>query len=89
MNKYKNYIADTIFLINEKIEKLKKEKKDDYLLGQVMAYYDVITTLVNQANAFDIDIKELNLDKVDGRDILSIEIEKQIDNKKTHQGHSN
>uniref|UniRef100_UPI0039A51313 hypothetical protein n=1 Tax=Ornithobacterium rhinotracheale TaxID=28251 RepID=UPI0039A51313 len=63
-----------------RVEKLKKEKKDDYLLGQVMAYYDVITTLVNQANAFDIDIKDLNLDKVDEQDILSIGVEKQIDN---------
>ena len=68
---YKNYLKDNISIIAEKInELLYTNKRDDFILGELTAYYDIIDIFKQQALLFDIDIKDIGLDKVDEYNIL-------------------
>ena len=68
---YKNYLKDNISIIAEKInELLYSNKRDDFALGELTAYYDIIDIFKQQALLFDIDIKDIGLDKVDEYNIL-------------------
>ncbi len=71
MKNYKNYLKDNICIIIEKInELLSSNKRDDFILGELTAYYDIIDIFKRQALLFDIDIKDIGLDKVDEYNIL-------------------
>ena len=74
MEKYENdkhYLKDNISIIAEKInELLYNNKRDDFILGELTAYYDIIDIFKQQALVFDIDIKDIGLDKVDEYNIL-------------------
>ncbi|WP_291724959.1 hypothetical protein [Bernardetia sp.] len=66
---YKNYLDDFIDLQLDKLSELEQEisscEKDDkdYIIGQIMGYYDSLTTLKSQAELFSIDLPKLqNLD---------------------------
>jgi len=68
---YKNYLKDNISIIAEKInELLYTNERDDFILGELTAYYDIIDIFKQQALLFDIDIKDIGLDKVDEYNIL-------------------
>lgn len=68
---YKHYLKDNISIIAEKInELLYSNKRDDFVLGELTAYYDIIDVFKQQALLFDIDIKDIGLDKVDEYNIL-------------------
>ena len=68
---YKNYLKDNISIIAEKInELLYSNKRDNFILGELTAYYDIIDIFKQQALLFDIDIKDIGLDKVDEYNIL-------------------
>lgn len=68
---YKHYLKDNISIITEKInELLYTNKRDDFILGELAAYYDIIDIFKQQALLFDIDIKDIGLDKVDEYNIL-------------------
>jgi|GEM_PF-1230241 hypothetical protein len=68
---YKHYLKDNISIIAEKInELLYNNKRDDFILGELTAYYDIIDIFKQQALLFDIDIKDIGLDKVDEYNIL-------------------
>ena len=68
---YKHYLKDNISIITEKInELLYTNKRDDFVLGELTAYYDIIDVFKQQALLFDIDIKDIGLDKVDEYNIL-------------------
>lgn len=68
---YKHYLKDNISIITEKInELLYANKRDDFILGELAVYYDIIDIFKQQALLFDIDIKDIGLDKVDEYNIL-------------------
>ena len=68
---YKNYLKDNISIIAEKInELLYTNERDDFILGELTAYYGIIDIFKQQALLFDIDIKDIGLDKVDEYNIL-------------------
>ena len=68
---YKNYLKDNISIVAEKInELLYTNERDDFILGELTAYYDIIDIFKQQALLFDIDIKDIGLDKVDEYNIL-------------------
>lgn len=74
MEKYKNYLVDNISLILEKIDELKLDSEQDandaFLIGKKTAYYDIITIFKEQAELFDIDLKEIGLENLNENNIL-------------------
>lgn len=48
-----------------KCKERSKEKSDDYVKGRLMAYYEFISLLKQQADAFGIDLKDINLQDFD------------------------
>lgn len=80
---YKHYLKDNILVITEKInELLSSNKRGDFILGELTAYYDIIDIFKQQALLFDIDIKDIGLDKVDEYNIfLEIKNTKRIHDK--------
>jgi len=65
---FKNYLRDTIqFIADDALEAKKKslEAKDDFNDGRRLAYYEVVSTLVNQAKTFEIDLHDINLGNID------------------------
>ena len=77
-SKYRNYLSDLILLLKEDAVEAKKERDahqgldgHSYYEGKVLAYYEVISTMLLQAKAFGIDPEELNLGGIDPeRDLL-------------------
>ncbi|PWB39075.1 MAG: hypothetical protein C3F02_00440 [Parcubacteria group bacterium] len=67
-NKYLGFIADTFKLIKEDAleskNKLKKER-NSFNEGNLLAYYSVVSILQQQAEAFEIDLKDISLDGID------------------------
>ena len=61
-----NYINDLAIILIEKLNDLEIEIKHsdendkDYIKGQIMGYYDSLTIIKSQAEAFDIEIESLN-----------------------------
>ena len=47
-----------------------KKKRDDFALGQLTAYYDVLTIFKEQAISFGIEIKDIGLDQIDENAVL-------------------
>ena len=65
------YALDLIVLLKEKAISAKKEAvttkgtaDSAFLLGKQMAYYEVISLIQDQANAFGISLKELGLSDI-------------------------
>jgi hypothetical protein len=50
----------------DKAEKCKDEDVEGYMYatGRLMAYYEVVSTIINQAEALGIDLKDLKLDDI-------------------------
>ncbi len=77
-NKFKNYLYDLGYLLKEKAKDAKKEKSissnsEDsiYQEGYLMAYYEVLDLMKQQAKAFNIEDKEIGLEDIDPeRDLL-------------------
>ena len=68
VDSYKEYLTDSISILIDKMKELESEMYDseqqdkEYIKGQIMAYYDVLTTLSSQAEAFDISLADLGLE---------------------------
>jgi len=65
---FKNYLYDLGILIKEKArevkhDKIKSSNKDDvnYNLGRLMAWYEIIDLMKQQAKAFNIEQKDIGL----------------------------
>lgn len=77
-DKYKNYLYDLGVLLKEKAQIAKNEKdnpvnqKDnDYNIGYLMAFHEVIDLMKQQADAFNIKQGEIGLADIDAdRDLL-------------------
>lgn len=66
--KYQNYLKDLVEILKEralKDKKRSKEKNGEYEKGRLMAYYEFISLLKQQADAFGIDLKDINLQDFD------------------------
>ncbi|WP_163444388.1 hypothetical protein [Flavobacterium columnare] len=67
---YANYLEDLASILLEKLKNLENEitncdeNDKDYFKGQIIAYYDILTILKSQSEAFGIEILNLqgNLD---------------------------
>lgn len=76
--KYRYYLYDLGFLLKEDALEAKREREAakgseayEFHNGRVMAYYEVITLMQQQAEGFDIPLEELRLEDVDpDRDLI-------------------
>jgi len=71
---YKNYLLNTLAILLEKNKSLQEQaqqSKDEFLDGQLFAYYDILTILKQQAIAFGIDEKELGLAEISEADLIA------------------
>lgn len=71
---YINYISD-LLKDNAKKAKLEadnsKEGEFDYNTGYLLAYYEVISTMKNQASIFDLEQEDISLSDIEpDRDLL-------------------
>lgn len=64
----KDYLKDTMYLLKESAREAKLKAKStegnedhQFYLGQRMAYYEIITLLQDQANAFNIPLDVLGI----------------------------
>ena len=67
-NKYKNYLLDLGLLLKENATEAKQQQstnKREFDEGYLLAYYEVITLMQQQADAFEIPLNELQLDHFD------------------------
>lgn len=71
-DKFKNYLLDLGVLLKEKAREAKCEKdfsseknEIDYKLGYLMAYHEVISLMKQQADAFEINQKDIGLYDID------------------------
>lgn len=70
VNNYKEYLIDLTSILIDKMNELEIEisvcnpNDKEYLKGQIMAYYDTLTTLKSQAELFDIQLADLHLEKI-------------------------
>ncbi len=69
---HRNFLADCGYLLREdalaaKAAHVKARGTDDaaYEAGRAMAYYEVITLLIAQAEAFGLPVEDLRLDGLD------------------------
>ena len=64
METCKNYLTDLTTILLDKLKELEDEATssavEDYLRGQIMAYYDTLSIIKSQAELFDISVEELN-----------------------------
>jgi hypothetical protein len=67
-NKYKLYLIDLVSILKEEAFKAKEKSVIDssnFDEGRLMAYYEFISLLKQQANAFGIDLEDINLKDFD------------------------
>ncbi len=69
---YKNYLCDLCFLLRDKAIEAKNEKinalntkDEEYQTGYLMAFYEVVSLIKQQAYVFEIDLKKLGLENID------------------------
>ena len=63
-----NYLLDLGMLLREMALEAKKtsiENESEYDLGRVMAYYEVISLMQQQAKTFEIELSDLNMEEFD------------------------
>lgn len=68
VKKYLGFMFDTFgFIKEEALESKRKLKKERNLFteGNLLAYYSVVSLLQQQAKAFQIDLKDINLHDID------------------------
>lgn len=59
------YLADLGATIKEKADEAKNNGVDEYQIGYRMALYEVISLMCQQAEVFDIDLKDIGLEGID------------------------
>lgn len=78
-DKHKDYLSDLGYLLKERAKSAKENRdkevrgSEDYIFesGRLMAYYEVISLMQDQAKAFGIPLKDLRLeDIVPDRDFI-------------------
>lgn len=74
---YKNYLRDLSYLLIEAAlesrdsTKIKTGEDRIYELGRSMAYYEVISLMQQQCDAFGINLKAISMDRIDpDKDLL-------------------
>ena len=68
-----NYLLDLGTLLQERVLEAKKSSQEsgsDYDLGRLMAYHEIISLMVQQAEAFGMELKEINLVGLDSEQDL-------------------
>jgi hypothetical protein len=69
-----NYLRDLGYLIRERALKAKAEATSDpgdFTRGQLMAFYEIVSLMQSQADAFAIPFAQLSLDRIDpDRDLI-------------------
>ena len=70
-DKFKSYIYDLGKLLKEKAREARRDKEmssdgdDNYKIGYLMAFHEVIDLMKQQAVAFDIEQKDVGLEDID------------------------
>jgi hypothetical protein len=66
MELYKYFLKDLTFLLKERLERAKEaqiaSKTDEFAIGVSMGIYECLDLIKQQAEAFEIPLKELGLD---------------------------
>lgn len=72
--RYAHYLRDLGTVLKERALEARKQRdseRTDFQRGRLLAYYEVLSTMRNQADAFDLSVEDLNLHDVDpDRDLL-------------------
>ena len=73
--RYALYLRDLGAVLKERALEARKQRdtgRTDFQSGRLIAYYEVLSTMRNQAEAFDLSTEDLNLHDLDpDRDLLS------------------
>ena len=75
-DKFKNYIYDLGKMLKEKAREAKRDKDtssngdDNYKIGYLMAFHEVIDLMKQQAVVFKIEQKEIGLEDIDAESEL-------------------
>lgn len=67
-NKYKLYLIDLVSILKDAAMEVKKKTENnsnDFDEGRLMAYHEFISLLKQQADAFGINLKDINLQDFD------------------------
>ncbi len=71
LSAYKHYLLDLGYLLKEMALEAKEQREssrgtqgEEFYAGQQFAYYAVISTMKNQAMAFQIPLKDLRLEDI-------------------------
>lgn len=66
METHKNCFCDSTKLVLGKLKQLSMSgnKNSDYELGQIMAYYDVLDIIKDQAVLFGVSLKDLGIEGI-------------------------
>ena len=60
---YKHYIRDLVFILKERrFEQSKETKNDEFNEGIAFAFNSILDTMKNQADSFQIELKEIGFD---------------------------
>ncbi len=73
-NSYQYYLEDVIHILRQKGESIKEDflnkDKDEFLSGQLFAYYEILDLIKSQAIAFGLDLRKIKLDELEPEDFL-------------------
>ena len=73
--RYALYLRDLGAVLKERAREALKQRntgRTDFESGRLIAYYEVLSTMRTQADAFDLSAEDLNLHDIDpDRDLLS------------------
>jgi len=73
-NSYRYYLEDMICILRQKGESIKEDflnkDKDEFLSGQLFAYYEILDLIKSQAIAFGLDLRKIKLDELEPEDFL-------------------
>ena len=73
--RYAFYLRDLGAVLKERAREARKQHdsgRTDFESGRLIAYYEVLSTMRNQADVFDLSAEDLNLHDIDpDRDLLS------------------
>jgi len=67
-NPHADFLRDLVGLLVEKARKAKAERDasgTDYELGQLMAYYETVSLIQQQAEAFDLSFEDIGMPAID------------------------
>jgi hypothetical protein len=67
---YKYFLQDLIPILKDNLKEIKKDNIDDYVKGQLFAYFDILTIIQQQAIAFGINPDDIGINDIKDADFF-------------------